>query len=133
VSLVQFITPMEIVPLLIPLAIIALMIASIWKVFTKAGRPGWAALIPIYNIYLICKIAGRPGWWVLLYAVPVVSLVIAILVAIDLAKAFGKGPGFGIGLAFLAPIFYPILAFSDAPYLLGNDEPAPPPPVPVHT
>jgi hypothetical protein len=124
---------MEILPLLIALAFVGLVIAGFWKVFTKAGRPGWAALIPIYNIYTVCKIAGRPGWWCLLYAIPVVSLVIGIIVAIDLAKAFGKGAGFGIGLAFLAPIFYPVLGFGDAVYLLGDDQPAPPPPVPVHS
>ena len=124
---------MDMMPLFVALAVIGLMIASVWKVFTKAGRPGWAAIIPIYNIYTICKIAGRPGWWVLLYLVPVVSFVIAIIVAIDLAKAFGRGALFGLGLAFLAPIFYPVLAFGDAVYLMGSDETAPPPPVPVNT
>ena len=124
---------MDYLPLLVVVAFAALMIASVWKLFTKAGQPGWAAIIPIYNVYMICKIAGRPGWWCLLYAIPVVSLVIGILVGIDLAKAFGRGAGFGIGLAFLAPIFYPILAFGDAVYLLGQREPAAPPPVPVHS
>ncbi len=99
------------------LAIVILIIAGFWKVFVKAGHPGWAAIIPFYNIYILLKIAGRPGWWLLLFLVPVVSLVIAIIVAIDVAKAFGKGTGFGIGLAFLGPIFYPILGFGDAAYL----------------
>jgi len=123
---------MDYLPLLVVVAFAALIIASVWKVFTKAGQPGWAALIPIYNVYMICKIAGRPGWWCLLFAIPVVSLVVGILVGIDLAKAFGKGAGFGIGLAFLAPIFYPILAFSDAVYVLGDEKQRVPPPVPVH-
>lgn len=98
------------------LALVVFIIASLWIVFTKAGQPGWAALIPIYNLYVLLKIAGRPGWWLLLYFVPLVSFVIAIIVAIDVAKAFGKGTGFGIGLAFLSFVFYPILAFGDARY-----------------
>ena len=98
------------------LAVIVFLIAAFWKVFTKAGHPGWAALIPIYNVYILLKIAGRPGWWLLLFLIPIVSIVIAIIVAIDIAKAFGKGTGFGVGLAFLSPIFYPILGFGDASY-----------------
>ena len=50
---------------IISLVICVLIIAAMWKVFTKAGHPGWACLIPIYNIYILCKIAGRPGWWLL--------------------------------------------------------------------
>jgi hypothetical protein len=98
------------------LAVVVLCIAGFWKVFTKAGHPGWAAIIPIYNVYILTKIAGRPGWWVLLFLVPVVSFVIAILIGIDVAKAFGKGAGFGVGLALLAPIFYPVLGFGAATY-----------------
>lgn len=108
---------MEMLPLLLVCAIAVVVIAGMWKTFEKAGQPGWAILIPIYNAYVLCKVAQRPGWWVLLMLVPVVSLVIAIIVAIDVAKHFGKGVGFGLGLAFLAPIFYPILGFSDATYL----------------
>ena len=108
------------------LAFVVFMIASFWKVFVKAGQPGWAAIIPIYNIYVMCKIAGRPGWWVLLMLIPIVSIVIAIIVAIDIAKAFGRGTGFGLGLAFLGFIFYPILGFGDATYT----PPSAPPPVP---
>ena len=98
------------------LAIIVLIIASLWKVFTKAGQPGWGVLIPIYNAYLLCKIAGKPGWWVLLMFIPLVNIVIALLVALGVATNFGKGAGFGIGLFFLPFIFYPILAFGDATY-----------------
>ena len=101
---------------LIPLAIGILIIVSLWKVFVKAGQPGWASIIPFYNAYILIKIAGRPGWWLILFLIPLVNLVIAILVSIDVAKAFGKGAGFGIGLALLGFIFYPILAFSDATY-----------------
>jgi hypothetical protein len=81
--------------------------------------PGWGAIIPIYNIYLMCKVAGKPGWWALLYLIPCVNLIIALIVSIDVAKNFGKGTGFGLGLALLSFIFFPILGFSDARYL-GN-------------
>lgn len=101
---------------LLYLALIVLVIAGFWKVFVKAGHPGWAAIVPIYNVYILLKIAGKPGWWLLLFFIPVVSLVIAILVSIDVAKAFGKGAGFGVGLALLSFIFYPILGFGDAQY-----------------
>ena len=107
---------MDYLPLLFSLAIAVLIVAGFWKVFTKAGHPGWAAIIPIYNLYILLKIAGRPGWWLLLFIVPVVNFVIAIIVAIDVAKSFGKGTGFGVGLAFLGPIFYPILGFGEATY-----------------
>lgn len=98
------------------LAVIVLVVAGFWKVFTKAGHPGWMAIIPILNIYILCKIAGRPGWWLILFFIPVVGLVISAIVSIDVAKAFGKGTGFGVGLWLLAPIFYCILGFGDAQY-----------------
>jgi len=102
--------------MLIQIAIVVVVIAGMWKVFSKAGQPGWGCLIPIYNAYLLCKIAGKPGWWVLLMLIPLVNIVIAIMVTIDLAKNFGKGVGFALGLLFLGFIFYPILGFGDAQY-----------------
>lgn len=102
--------------LLIQLAIIAAIIAGVWKVFTKAGKPGWGALVPIYNVVLLLQIANRPLWWLLLLFVPLVNLVVAVIVSVDIAKRFGKGTGFGIGLAFLGFVFYPVLGFSDARY-----------------
>jgi hypothetical protein len=98
------------------LAVVVLLIASMWKVFTKAGQPGWAAIIPIVNFYFLCKVAGRPGWWVILMFIPLVNFVIWIILCIDVARNFGKGAGFGVGLAFLGFIFFPILAFGDATY-----------------
>jgi hypothetical protein len=92
------------------------MIASLWKLFSKAGQPGWAAIIPIVNTYFLCKVAGRPGWWVLLMLIPLVNFVIWIIISIDIAKNFGKGTGFGVGVAFLSFIFVPILAFGSAQY-----------------
>lgn len=98
------------------LAFMILMIAACWKIFTKAGQPGWASIIPIYNWYIICKIVGRPGWWVILLLIPFVNFIIGIILCIDLAKSFGKGVGFGIGLVLLGVIFFPILAFGSAQY-----------------
>ena len=92
------------------------VIAGFWKVFTKAGKPGWASIVPIYNVYVMLQIAGRPGWWLLLFVIPLVNIVIGILVAIDIAKSFNKSAGYGIGLALLGFIFYPMLGFSDARY-----------------
>lgn len=103
------------------LLILVLMIYSGWKVFEKAGQPGWAILIPFYNVYILLKIANKPGWWLILFFIPLVNFVVAILVSINVAKAFGKGAGFGIGLAFLGFIFYPILAFTDTEYHAVTD------------
>lgn len=101
---------------IIGLLIAVIVIASMWKIFTKAGEPGWAAIIPIYNLIVLLKIVGRPLWWIILYLIPFVNLIVAILVCIDLARKFGKGAGFGLGLALLGIIFFPLLAFSDAQY-----------------
>lgn len=88
----------------------------LWKVFTKAGHPGWACLIPIYNTYILIKIAGKPGWWLILLFIPLVNLIISIILQIEIAKAFGKGVGFALGLIFLGIIFYPILGYGSAQY-----------------
>ena len=101
---------------IVGLLIAVIVIAAMWKIFTKAGQPGWACLIPIYNIYILCKIVGRPGWWVILMFIPFVNFIIGIILCIDLAKSFAKGVGFGLGLVFLSFIFYPILGFGSAQY-----------------
>ena len=98
------------------LLIALLLIVAMWKVFTKAGQPGWASIIPIYNLYVWCKIVGRPWWWILLMLIPFVNFIILIILCIDMAKSFGKGAGFGIGLALLGIIFWPILGFGSAQY-----------------
>lgn len=100
----------------VELAILVAIIAGFWKVFTKAGKPGWAAIIPIYNVIVLLEIAGKPLWWIILFFIPLVNLVMAIIVSIALAEKFGKGAGFGVGLALLGFIFYPILGFGDAQY-----------------
>jgi hypothetical protein len=98
------------------IVVVVLYIAAYWRVYTKAGEPGWGSLIPIYNLYLLCKIAGRPGWWLLLYFIPFVNIGISLIVSLDLAKAFSKSSGFGVGLWLLSFIFYPILGFGSAQY-----------------
>jgi Family of unknown function (DUF5684) len=100
----------------IELAIIVAIIAGIWKVFVKAGKPGWAAIIPIYNVIVLLEIAGKPLWWIILFFIPLVNIIMAILVSIAVARKFGKSDGFGVGLALLGFIFYPILGFGDAQY-----------------
>ena len=95
---------------------IALMIASMWKIFTKAGQPGWASIVPIYNTIVLLKIAGKPMWWFVLMLIPLVNFVVAIMVTVSLAKAFGKGVGFALGLIFLPFVFMPMMAFGDAQY-----------------
>ncbi|MGH7295789.1 MAG: DUF5684 domain-containing protein [Polyangiaceae bacterium] len=105
--------------MIIELAIAVVVIAGIWKVFVKAGEPGWAAIVPIYNILVMLKIAGKPVWWIVLFLIPVVSFVVAILVAISIAQRFGKSTGYGVGLALLPFVFYPMLGFGDASYAKG--------------
>jgi hypothetical protein len=102
--------------MIVGLLIAVLLIVAMWKVFTKAGQPGWASIIPIYNLYIWCKIVGRPGWWILLMLIPFVNIIVGIILCIDMAKSFGKGAGFGIGLALLGVIFIPILGFGSAQY-----------------
>lgn len=100
----------------VALALVVLMIAALWKMFQKAKQPGWAALIPFYNTYLLYKISFGNGWWFLLTLVPVANLVISIIMSFKLAKAYGKGVGFGFGNLFLPIIFYPILGFGKTKY-----------------
>ena len=98
------------------LAIAVVVIAGMWKAFEKAGEPGWGAIIPIYNIYLMLKIGGKPWWWMLLMLVPIVNFIIAIMMNFGIARNFGRGAGFALGLTFLGLIFWPILGFGDSQY-----------------
>ena len=103
--------------MLIWLALVLAVIIGAWKTFEKAGHPGWAILVPFYNAYIMLKIAGRPGWWLLLYLIPLVNIVIVIIVAIDVAKAFGQSAVFGFFLLFLlCGIGYLILGFGNYRY-----------------
>jgi Family of unknown function (DUF5684) len=104
--------------LLVMLAVAVVFIIGLWKVFTKAGQPGWACLIPIYNAYIMIKIAGRPGWWLLMLLIPLVNIVFCILLSIDVAKAFGQSTGFGVVLLFLlGGIGYLVLGFGNYSYV----------------
>ena len=102
---------------LIYIALIAFYIACMWKIFVKAGKPGWAAIIPFYNILIELEITGLPWWFLLLVFVPIVNVVIMIMIIFNLAKVFGKSTIFGFGLLFLTFIFIPILAFSNDKYI----------------
>ena len=101
---------------IIYIAIIVAIIAGWWMIFTKAGEAGWKSIIPIWNILVLLKIIGREWWWIILMLIPLVNIVIWIIVSLDLAKVFGRGTGFGIGLAFLGFIFAPILGFGSDTY-----------------
>lgn len=101
--------------------IYVLLIIAMWKIFTKAGKPGWASIVPIYNVVVMFQIIGLNPWLLLLYLIPVVNFVAAIVFSImqasRLSKAFGKGTGFALGLFFLNPIFLLILGFGDSKYV----------------
>ena len=103
--------------------IIILIIVAGWRMFTKAGQPGWAVLIPFYNLYVYTQVLRRPNWWVVLYFIGMVPfggpwavLFVSIIDALRLAKVFGKPPVFGVGILLLGFIFIPVLAFGDAEY-----------------
>ena len=98
------------------LVIVVPLIAGMWKIFEKAGQPGWAAIIPIYNMYVLTQIAGKDILWFVLTLVPCIQIVAIVVIWMDVAKRFGKDPIYGLGLAFLGPIFAPLLGFSNAKY-----------------
>jgi hypothetical protein len=102
--------------MLVYFAIIIVAIASMWKIFVKAGKPGWAAIVPIYNMIVLLEIAERPLWWFVLLFVPLVNIVVACIIWNDVAKRFGQGPGFTVGLVLLPIVFMPLLAFGDYRY-----------------
>lgn len=96
--------------------LLLLIVASFWKIFVKAGQPGWAAIIPIYNNYIMQQIVGREVWWLIFLFIPGLQIVWSIVIGLDLAKSFGKETLWGVGLILLPFIFYPLLAFGDAQY-----------------
>ena len=104
-------------------AFVQLILMCCWPILRKAGRPGWPAIVPIYNLIALLEVAGKPKWWVLLYllcAIPwvgvIILLIISVIVCVGLARNFGKSEGFGIWMVFLPFIFFPILAFGGAKY-----------------
>ncbi|HVQ44121.1 MAG TPA: DUF5684 domain-containing protein [Candidatus Saccharimonadia bacterium] len=94
----------------------AIILAGMWKIFTKAKQPGWAVIIPIYNTYILLKIIGRPWWWLLLLLIPIVNIVLGIMMYHELAKSFGKGVGYTLLLLLLPFIGFPVLGFGSAQY-----------------
>ncbi len=114
------------------LLMMVVFIAAEWKIYTKAGKPGWAVLIPIYNYIVFLEIIGKPIWWlIIIIFVPFVNFIFIIWGINMLSKSFGYGVGFTLGLIFLSPIFILILAFGDAKYVgpagLATAPPPPPP------
>ena len=106
------------------LGIFVLMIASMWKVYTKADQPGWASIVPIYNMYVLLKIGGKPGWWLLLMLIPLVNIIFAIWAINMVSKSFGKDEGFTVGLLLLGFVFWPILGLGDSKYIGPYGDPA---------
>ena len=106
------------VSIVFSLVVTALVIIGHWLTFKKAGLHGWAAIVPFYNIWTLCRVAGRPGWWFIWYIIPIVNIVIAIIISIEVARRFGKGGVFGFFMLFwpLPFIGYPILGFGGAGY-----------------
>ncbi len=96
--------------------IFAFLIVCRWKIYSKAGKPGWACIVPIYNIIVLLQIIKKPVWWIILLLIPFVNFIILLIIQIQLAKVFGKGVGFGLGLIFFGPIFLALLAFGSAEY-----------------
>lgn len=107
--------------ILVYLAIVFFMIASMWKIFGKAGKPGWAAIVPIYNLVVLLEVTRKPTWWIILMLIPLVNVIVSIIIVHQLSVSFGKDTGFTIGLLLLPIIFLPILAFGDAKYI-GTSE-----------
>lgn len=97
-------------------AVVVLTIVSLWKVFEKAGKPGWASIIPIYNVIILLEIVKKPWWWLLLMLIPILNIILAIIVTHRLSLSFKQSVGFTLGLIFLPFIFYPLLAFGDYNY-----------------
>ena len=102
---------------IIYLIVLVAWIAGLWKAFEKAGKPGWAAIIPIYNIYVLLLLVGKPWWWLILMLIPLVGIVVAALVMMEAAVCFGKSKGWGLGLLFfLGFIGWPMIGFGEAKY-----------------
>ncbi len=102
---------------MVSLVVLLLVVVSLWKIFEKAGRPGWAAIIPIYNIIVLLQIVGKPVWWLIWYFIPVANFIVHFVVALNLAKAFGKSSLYGFFLLWLLPfIGYVMLGFGSDSY-----------------
>lgn len=98
------------------------MVISLWKIFEKAGKPGWACLVPIYNNMVMAEIGGKESWFGLLPMIPYIGVIWSIWIQNRLSKSFGKEIGFTLGMIFLPLIFFPILAFGSAEYVGHPDK-----------
>jgi hypothetical protein len=96
---------------------VVLEVIGLWGVFAKAGRPGWWALVPGFDLFVLVRVVGRPWWLAVLFFVPVADLVAAIVVFYALARSFGKGMAYTVGLLVLGFVFVPVLGFGSAEYL----------------
>jgi Family of unknown function (DUF5684) len=96
--------------------IVLAIVVSHWKIFTKAGQPGWASLVPLYNIVVMLQVTGKPVWYIALLFIPLANLYVVLGLAFWLSRCFGKSSGFALGMIFLPFIFYPVLAFDDSTY-----------------
>ena len=99
------------------LILLAVIIISNWKIYEKAGKPGWASIVPVYNHMVLAEIGGKKDVWGLLPLIPYIGIIWSIWLINRMAKSFGKDVGFTLGLIFLPLIFYPILAFGDSEYV----------------
>lgn len=101
---------------IVSLVVVVLLIAAYWRIFSKAGQPGWAAIIPIYSTFVLLRVVGRPWWWFIMLLIPVVNIIFIIILVNDLSKSFGHGIGYTLGLLFLSLIFIPVLGFGGSQY-----------------
>ncbi len=105
--------PMLIVYIAVALAVWAFMW---WAMFEKAGWPGWASLVPLYNVYVLLKIGGMSGWWLIAFFVPILNFIVGLVLLWNVSKAFGHGVGYFFGLWLLSIVFFPILGFGKSEY-----------------
>ncbi len=98
-----------------------LIFAGIWYTLKKADKPGFAFLIPIYNIIVMLQIAKKPMWWIIMLLLPIVNIVFMVMMLNGISKNFGKDQGFTVGMVFLGPIFWCILGYGNAQYIDHNN------------
>ncbi|HQW11857.1 MAG TPA: DUF5684 domain-containing protein [Saprospiraceae bacterium] len=110
-------TSIIIIAILLLVAIIVFIYVAYWRIFEKAGKPGWACLIPFYNAIILLEIIGKPWWWLFFLLIPGANIIFAVLMTHYLSKSFAQSEGFTVGLIFLPFIFYPILGYGDAEYI----------------
>lgn len=108
--------------LLFIFSVAVVFIIAMWKIYAKAGQPGWAAIVPIYNYIILLEIVRKPWWWLLMMMIPLVNIYFGVAVLDRLSKSFGKTSGFTVGLILLSPIFFMILAFDGSPYTPLDDQ-----------